>query len=74
MGRRICEDGRGMGTPFVAGIGTPFVAREAVGRTRIEVVGDNDAVDDDLRCVGCEYGSNDDSPIRLSTGRPSRLL
>jgi hypothetical protein len=25
----------------------------------------------DLRCVGCEYGSGDDKPIRLSTDRPS---
>lgn len=27
--------------------------------------------EDDLRCVGCEYGSCDESPIRLSTDRPA---
>lgn len=27
--------------------------------------------EDDLRWVGCEYGSGDDSPMRLSTDRPS---
>jgi hypothetical protein len=50
-GRWIWDDGRGMGTPFIEGIGTPFVGREAVGSTRMEVDvdGEDDAVDHDLR-------------------------
>lgn len=63
-----------MGTPLPAGKGT-FVDRDVVeGRTTMEVDGDDDALDQDLRCVGCEYGSKEDSPIRLSTDNPSRLL
>jgi hypothetical protein len=76
FGRWICDEGRGMGTPPIAGTKTPFTGREAVGNTRteVEVEGDKDALDHDLRCVGCEYGSNDDIPIKLSTDNPSRLL
>jgi hypothetical protein len=40
-------------------------------RATTDVDGDDDAVDQDLRCVGCEYGSNEDSPMRLSTDNPS---
>lgn len=57
-----------MGTPFPAGMGTLFVDRE--GRTKMEVDGE-DALDQDLRCVGWEYGSKEDKPIRLSTDNPS---
>ena len=33
--------------------------------------GEDEPEDIDLRCVGCEYGSTEDRPIKLSTGRPS---
>jgi hypothetical protein len=49
-----------------------LVDREIVeGRATTEVDGEDDALDQDLRCVGCEYGSRDESPIRLSTDNPS---
>jgi len=61
-----------MGTPFPAGIGTQCVGRGAAeGSATVEADGEDDALDQDLRCVGCEYGSRDESPIRLSTDNPS---
>lgn len=61
-----------MGTELVPGIGMPFVALAAAtgGRTIIEVDGE-EASDHDRRCVGWEYGSAEDRPIRLSTEIPS---
>ena len=61
--------GRGMGTELVPFIGMPFVPLVAA-RSTIEVDGD-EAFDHDRRCVGCEYGSAEDKPIRLSTDIPS---
>ena len=65
VGRWICDDGRGIGTPFPAGMGTLCVCLdEAEGSARVDVDGDDGALDQGRRCVGCEYGSNEDSPIK----------
>jgi hypothetical protein len=59
VGRRIEEEGRGIGTPWTT-------CEVCVA----DVLGD-DRFDTDRRCVGCEYGSAEDKPTRLSTDRPS---
>lgn len=69
--RCIDDDGRGIGTPC-DGIGILCVGRGANEYTT-EVLGE-DKLDVDRRCVGCEYGSGDESPTRLSTDNPSRRL
>lgn len=66
--RCIDDDGRGIGTPC-DGIGILCVGRGANEYTT-EVLGE-DKLDVDRRCVGCEYGSGDESPTRLSTDNPS---
>ena len=68
-GRRIDDDGRGIGTPC-DGIGTAcVVAGRAIGYPT-DVLGD-DTPDVDRRCVGCEYGSPGVNPTKLSTDNPS---
>lgn len=62
VGRRIDEEGRGIGTPWIA-----------CGGCVTDVLGD-DRLDTDRRCVGCEYGSAEDRPTRLSTDKPSLIL
>ena len=43
-----------------------------VERATIDAVGEDDAVDDVRRWMGCEYGSKaGERPIRLSTDKPS---
>lgn len=66
VGRWIEEGGRGIGTPGTGreDEGAPF------GTRRMEVEGD-EVLDCERRCVGCEYGSCDARPMRLSTGSPS---
>jgi len=68
-GRWICEGG--------LGIATLGEARTACGPppicgSRTDGEGE-DAFEDDRRCVGWEYGSWADKPIRLSTGRPNYI-
>ena len=69
-GRRIEDDGRGIGTPC-DGIGTAcVVAGRAAGYPTDVIVGD-DSPDVDRRCVGCENGSTGVNPTKLSTDNPS---
>lgn len=69
-----CDGGRGMGTPGIghaaAAVSGCCLCGLGLARTPIDVAGE-DAAELARRCVGCEYGSADARPIRLSTGRPS---
>jgi hypothetical protein len=66
-GRRIEDDGRGIGTPC-DGIGTACVV---AGRAYPDVTVGDDTPDVDRRCVGCENGSTGVNPTKLSTDNPS---